>query len=126
MKESINAFADNCDNISTADAPHEFMLGRRSAENNLFNIFEKLTHPGDSLKFDKSLDILALPIQALWGSMVASVEKAAQVKPKIVIPIHDWPLKDSARRKSYERAKNYLAEKGIELRGLEVGEEFEV
>lgn len=85
-----------------------------------------LTHPGDSLKFDKSLDVLALPIQASWVSMVASVEKAAQVKPKIVIPIHDWHWKDSARKKMYDMAKNYLAEKGVELRGLEIGEELEI
>lgn len=126
MKEGISAFADNFDGIFLADAPHEVLLGGRTAENSLLNIFGKLTHPGDSLKFSTSCDVLALPIQAPWGSMVASVEKAALVKPKIIIPIHDWHWKDSARKKMYDMAKNYLAEKGIMLCGLEAGEEFEV
>ena len=125
-KEGIGSFANNFDGITLADAPHEFLLGGRTAENSLLNIFGKLTHPGDSLKFNASLPILALPIQAPWGSMVASVEKAALVKPKFVIPIHDWHWKDSARKKMYDMAKNYLAEKGIEFRSLETGEEFEV
>ena len=110
--------------ISAEDAPHELLLGGRSVENTLFNIFWKLTHPGDSLKLNKSCDILALPIQAPWGSFVASVEKAAALKPKIVIPIHDWHWKDIARRKLYDAAKNYLAEKNIDFRGLETGEEL--
>ncbi|MEK7162481.1 MAG: MBL fold metallo-hydrolase [Patescibacteria group bacterium] len=105
-------------------APHELLLGGRGAENTLFNISQKLTHPGDSLKFDKTCEILALPIQAPWGSFVASVEKAAALKPKVVIPIHDWHWKDSARRRMYDIASQYLAEKGIEFRGLEVGEEM--
>jgi len=126
MKEGINAFTDNFEGIALADAPHELLLGGRTAENSLLNIFGKLTHPGDSLQFNKSLDILALPIQAPWGSAVTSIEKAALLKPKIVIPIHDWHWKDSARKKMYDMAKNYLAEKGIELRGLEAGEEFEI
>ena len=133
IKEGINSFTDSFENISFADAPHELLLGGRGAENNLFNIFGNppagragLTHPGDSLKFDSSLEVLALPIQAPWGSLVASVEKAALIKPKIVIPIHDWHWKDQARKKMYDMAKNYLADKGIELRGLEVGEELVV
>lgn len=126
QKEGINAFADDFPGISLSDAPHELLLGGRRVENSLLNIFGRLTHPGDSLKFDKSLDILALPIQASWGSMVASVEKAALLKPKIVIPIHDWHWKDPARKRMYDMAKNYLAEKGVELRGLEIGETMEI
>lgn len=110
--------------LDMLEAPHELLLGGRTAENTLFNISQKLTHPGDSFKFDKTCDILALPIQAPWGSFVASVEKAAAVKPKIVIPIHDWHWKDAARRRMYDMASQYLADKGIDFRGLEVGEEI--
>lgn len=105
-------------------APHALLLGGRTVENALFDIFGRLTHPGDSLQFNKSCDILALPIQAPWGSFVASVEKAASLKPKIVIPIHDWHWKDSARKKLYDAAKNYLAERGIDFRGLALDEEL--
>ncbi len=118
--------SESGEGVSFESAPHELMLGGRGAENFLFNISGKLTHPGDSLKFNKSLDILALPIQAPWGSFVASVEKAATLKPKIVIPIHDWHWKDSARRRMYEMAKNYLAGKDIDFKSLEVGDRLEL
>ncbi|MBI2023063.1 MBL fold metallo-hydrolase [Candidatus Giovannonibacteria bacterium] len=107
-------------------APHELLLGGKTVENYAFDIFEKLTHPGDSLKIEKSCEILALPIQAPWGSAVAAIEKAAKLRPKIVIPIHDWHWKDEARKKMYEMAKNYLSGFGIELRGLETGEVMEI
>ena len=133
IKEGINSFVESFEGVSLANAPHELLLGGRTAENSLLNIFGNppagragLTHPGDSLRFERTFDVLALPIQAPWGSAVASIEKAALVKPKIVIPIHDWHWKDQARKKMYDMAKNYLAEKGIELRGLEIGEELTV
>lgn len=113
-------------NLQALSAPHELVLGGKSFDNTVFNIFGKLTHPGDSLQFNKSCDILALPIQAPWGSFVASVEKAAALKPKVVIPIHDWHWKDSARKKLYDAARNYLAERGIDFRGLELGEELTI
>ncbi|KKT61031.1 hypothetical protein A3G55_04690 [Candidatus Giovannonibacteria bacterium RIFCSPLOWO2_12_FULL_44_25] len=121
--EGLEAFVEHS-MFDIMDAPHELSLGGRTTENTLFNISQKLTHPGDSLKFDKTCEVLALPIQAPWGSFVASVEKAAALGPKVVIPIHDWHWKDSARRRMYDMASQYLAEKGIAFRGLETGEEI--
>ena len=124
--EGLKLQTEEEDKIAIEDAPHELLLGGRGTENFLFNISGKLTHPGDSLQFTKSCDILALPVQAPWGSFVASVEKAAAIKPKIIIPIHDWHWKDKARRRMYEMAKQYLAEKGIEFCGLETGEDMAI
>ena len=124
--EKISVSTEGNEVISFVSARHELLLGGKTTENYVFNIFGKLTHPGDSIQFAKSCDILALPIQAPWGSFVASVEKAVALKPKIVIPIHDWHWKDAARRRMYDMAKQYLAEKGIEFHGLEVGEASEI
>lgn len=124
--ENIKCSTSENEYIKMASAPHELVLGKKSFDNTIFNILGQLTHPGDSLQFDKTCDVLALPIQAPWGSFVASVEKAASLKPKIVIPIHDWHWKDVARKKLYEAAKNYLAERGIDFRGLELGAELVV
>ena len=69
---------------------------------------------------------MALPIQAPWTSSTAAIEKAIFLKPRIVIPIHDWHWKDSVRKNFYERAKNYLEGFGIEFKGLETGEVLEI
>lgn len=124
--EGLKLQTEGENNIAIENAPHEILFGGRGAENFLFNISGKLTHPGDSLQFSESHYVLALPVQAPWGSFVASVEKAIALKPKIVIPIHDWHWKDTARRRMYETAKQYLAGKGIEFHGLETGEMLEI
>jgi L-ascorbate metabolism protein UlaG (beta-lactamase superfamily) len=67
--EGIKSFSEGNEFISVSKAPHELLLGRKSPENFLFNVSGKLTHPGDSLRFKKTCEILALPIQAPWGSM---------------------------------------------------------
>ena len=98
----------------------------QTPENIMFTIAGKLTHPGDSLSFEKTTEILALPIQAPWGSFVNAIQKAAQLKPKTIIPIHDWHWKDEARRQLYKTAADYLRKKGIEFREAEKRETIEV
>jgi len=101
------------------------VLGK-TPENAMFQIFNKLTHPGDSHSFNSTTKILAMPVQAPWGSFVAAIEKAAELKPKIVIPIHDWHWKDKARKKLYEIAADYLSRLGINFKAAETGEVVEV
>ncbi len=125
-KEGLQVSTQGNAFIEVQDAPHEKLLGGTAPQNVLFRIFGKLIHPGDSLSFGSTTEILALPIQAPWGSMVQAVEKAAQLKPRIVIPIHDWHWRDEARKRLYQMAGSYLKEKGIELRGLEIGEKLDM
>ncbi len=124
--ENIPVASEGNEFVSFVPAPHELLLGGRTLENYAFNVFGKLTHPGDSLQFERSLDVLALPIQAPWGSAVTSIEKAATLKPKIVIPIHDWHWKDEARHRMYEMARSYLNGYDIDFRGIETGKEFSI
>ena len=111
--------------VDVTNIPHEELLGQ-GPENIRFDVFSKLTHPGDSLQFYNSNEILLLPIQAPWGSLVAAVKKAAEIKPRMVIPIHDWHWRDEARVWLYGMAEAYLQEHGVEFRGLESGEAIEV
>lgn len=122
-KDGIKASTKGNDIIKMENVPHEMTLSG-APENVMFTVFGKLTHPGDSLRFNKTADVLALPIQAPWGSMVAAVEKAAKLKPKFVIPIHDWHWNDKARKKMYEKAADYLKQRGIEFRAMEKAENF--
>ncbi len=125
-KSGIQASIQAPDFVEMVAIPHEKVLAL-APHNTLFHVFGEITHPGDSLQFTESKDILALPIQAPWGSMVAALEKAVEVKPRLIMPIHDWHWKDEARRKLYKMAANYLRERGIEeFRGLEVGESIDI
>jgi L-ascorbate metabolism protein UlaG (beta-lactamase superfamily) len=83
---------------------------------------EQLTHPGDSHSFKETMPVLALPVQAPWGSLVDAVRLGLTLKPKYIIPIHDWHWNDQARRSQYDRMKKLFANDGIEFLDLENGE----
>ena len=113
--------------FSFADAPHEKIFpGWPLPENSVFTLFGRLTHPGDSLHFAQTTDILALPVQAPWGSMVTCAEKAAELKPKYVIPIHDWHWHDQARVWSYQMLTKYFETQGIRFISAELGKPIEL
>lgn len=121
-KEGLAVSAEGNDSIVMEDVPHEKLLGRAVPQNTLFHLFRKLTHPGDSLQFDSTKEVLALPIQAPWGSMVHAIEKAVELKPKVVIPIHDWHWSEKARKRLYGMAADYLRENGIDFKSLDTVE----
>ena len=106
--------------------PHEKIWSAQQIENTTFTLFNKLTHPGDSLHFTRTAEILALPLTAPWGSTTAMIEKALDLKPKIIIPIHDYLWRDEIRMGMYKRLTNYFANLGIQFKGIETGEVIEV
>ena len=112
--------------VGPEEAKHERLFFGQAPENALFHIFSRLTHPGDSFGFSETKEILALPVQAPWGSTTQAVEKALELKPKIIIPIHDWHWRDEARKAMYERLAEYFKEHNIEFRGLETDKTFEI
>ncbi len=102
------------------------LLHKTPPDNTVFTIFNRLLHPGDCLSFKLSTDILALPIQATWGSTTQAVEKALTILPKKIIPIHDWHMKDELRRGLYDRLEEYFNRFDIAFKKLETGEVVEV
>jgi len=77
-----------------------------------------LTCPGDALDI-KSRDVLALPLTAPWGSVKMALDSAVKVKPKKVIPVHDWHWHKAAREAMYAMSKELLAPHGIEFIEIE-------
>ena len=124
-KEGVQVSIQGTEFIELVPTAHEKVLALEP-HNTLFHLFGKLTHPGDSLQFTETKEILALPIQAPWGSMVQAVEKAAALKPKLVIPIHDWHWKEQARKRLYDAAATHLRQFDIEFRGLKTGESIDI
>lgn len=126
QKENIISQTEGNDLIQVAAAPHEKIFGGIPPENIVVTLFNRLTDPGDSLHFDKTAEILALPIIAPWGSVTDSVEKAIALKPKIIIPIHDWHWNEEARKSMYARLVDYFKQFDIEFKGIETGKTLEV
>lgn len=73
------------------------------------------THPGDSHSFSESKDILAMPMTAPWGSVTVAVKRIRELKPKQVVPIHDWHWRPEALAGMYDFIKQPLHEDGIDF-----------
>ena len=115
-KESIDVETRSDEYIQIEAVQHESMIPLgEPPQNVLFHIANILTHPGDSHTFRQTKDILALPIQAPWGSMVTAIRLALDLKPKKIIPIHDWHWRTEARTQQYDRLEEFFQKHNIQF-----------
>jgi L-ascorbate metabolism protein UlaG (beta-lactamase superfamily) len=124
--ESIEASSKEDAVVKLETVPHEKLWDKEPPENTLITIYGKLATPGDSHHFTTNAEVLALPIQAPWGSTIDAVNLALKLKPKVIIPIHDWMWKDDFRKIMYQRLKEFFKEKGIDFKTPETGDVMEV
>jgi len=96
-------------------SPHERIPMGPGPQNTGFHVEYVLSHPGDSHSFNETMPILAMPFAAPWGSLTNGADRARLVKPKYVVPIHDWFLSNPGRAFMYRLAEMALAQDGIEL-----------
>lgn len=82
---------------------------------------DKFSHPGDSHSFTETKAVLALPITAPWGSTMAAVDVCLKVKPKFVVPIHDWFWQEQARKAMYDRFEQLFGQYEMTFLKLETG-----
>lgn len=125
---SVETSGDEIVKIDT-DAPHERIWGmtkEQMCQNIRITVFNRLTHPGDSLSFESTAEILALPVQAPWGSLTQAANLGTKLKPKVIIPIHDWHWKDDVRKQFYGRLEQYFGEMDIKFIPLETGIPIEI
>lgn len=127
--ESVPATSAAGDGIAFFDSPHAavrpIMEGELPQEIGI-HYLGQLTHPGDSHSFHETKAILALPVQAPWGSTVDALRVALELKPRYVIPIHDWHWRDEARESLYNRMGQVFAERGITFIHAVNGEPFTI
>jgi L-ascorbate metabolism protein UlaG (beta-lactamase superfamily) len=110
--EGIDAVTDGTPQFA---APHERIPMGPGPQNVGFHIAGAISHPGDSHSFVETMPILAMPFAAPWGSLTNGVDRSRLVRPRYVIPIHDWFLSEAGRTFMYRLAAPVLAEDGIEL-----------
>lgn len=114
--------------VSFFESPHAHKapLMPQGPEEVGIHYLDVLSHPGDSHAFRETKDILALPVTAPWGTAFDAISLAVELKPKHVLPIHDWHWHDQARQLMYGRFEKVLAQEGIAFYKLETGLPVEI
>lgn len=124
-----NVKTENNSDIRMFNVNHEAVepLGQAPA-NAGFHYLDKLTNPGDGYGFTQSKDVLVLPVTAPWGCIVKSAGLILQLKPKFVVPVHDWHWNPTARQQAYATMQDFCAQNGVTFLSLVDGrtEEIEV
>jgi L-ascorbate metabolism protein UlaG (beta-lactamase superfamily) len=119
--------AGSDDNLKVFEAPHEPLpLDLPDVMNVGLHVAGKLTHTGDSYQLEHTRDILALPVTAPFANFKEALDTIVRLKPKKVLPLHDWEWHKAARESRYHWAKALLQKHGIEFVELENGEPAEV
>lgn len=127
-ESGIKASTQPPEGVSIFDSPHENKapLMPVAPEEIGIHYLGKLSHPGDSHSFKETMPILALPVTAPWGTSFKAIALAYELKPKHVLPIHDWHWHEEARALMYERFEKALAEQGIKFYKLQTGQPIEI
>jgi L-ascorbate metabolism protein UlaG (beta-lactamase superfamily) len=126
-EESIAATSAASDGLALFEAPHEGHEPFLAPPPNLgVHYLDKLSHPGDSHSFDETKAILALPVQAPWGSTQRAFDLAMALRPEYIIPIHDWHWRDEAREGLYAMLEKLFKAQGITFVKPANGEPFEL
>jgi L-ascorbate metabolism protein UlaG (beta-lactamase superfamily) len=126
--ESIKASHTPPEGVAFFDSPHESvapLFGQPPQEIGI-HYLDQLSHPGDSHSFRETKAILALPVTAPWGSTIKALNLALELKPRFVLPIHDWHWRDEAREQTYAMFERVLAEQGIKFFKLQTGQPVEI
>ncbi len=112
--------------IKAVAAKHEDVL-RAIPENTAYLVNDIFLHPGDSLDerlYSLKVKVLALPIVAPWGKVTEFAEFAKNIKPEIVVPIHDGIAIDAFLENSYKMWQQYFSGLGIRFVPLKNKQEF--
>lgn len=126
-KAGIRASDQPPQGVAFFKAPHEQLHPPTPAPQNAgIHYLDVFSDPGDSHSFTETKAILALPMTAPWGSNVRALNLALELKPKHVLPIHDWHWRDEAREGTYSMFEQRLGEQGIRFHMLQTGQPVEI
>jgi L-ascorbate metabolism protein UlaG (beta-lactamase superfamily) len=121
----ITASDQPSEGIVFFEAPHEIVDPMFPTPPEFgIHYLDRLTHPGDSHSFTETKKILALPVTAPWGTTVKAVDLGLTLKPKYIIPIHDWHWQAAAQEQTYNRLEQLFKEANITFIKAKNGEPF--
>ncbi len=122
----IEVVTDDPEGVSSEDVFHEMTPMGTAPPNRVYTVDGVLSHPGDSYQATTTAPVLALPLLVLWGSTTASVEFAARLGPRQVIPAHDSYVSDPGRKWINGIVASALKPHGVEMVPLDWGESYSV
>lgn len=114
------------DDVSVEDVIHGRIPNGSTPPNRAFTISELITHPGDSRDPTATAPVLALPLMVPWDSATGAVDFARRLRPRQVVPIHDFYMSESGRGWIRGLVGGVLAEEDIELVDVDWGDTFTV
>jgi L-ascorbate metabolism protein UlaG (beta-lactamase superfamily) len=121
-EEGITATNQPSEGLVFFESPHESVAPMFPQPEEIgVHYLDTLSDPGDSHSFAETKAILALPVQGPWGSTVRAVNLALELKPRHIIPIHDWHWRDEAREQMYLNLEKIFAEQGITFYKMKTG-----
>lgn len=113
--------------VKTGEVNHAPVLPFGIEVHNLVSHWSDLiTHPGDTHDLSETRDVLLLPVQAPWGTTIRAIELAKALKPKYILPIHDWMWNEQWRETSYDRFESIFADTDITFLRPTDGETIEI
>lgn len=109
--------------VRSTGKKHAYIYGDTpQCQNTGYMIANRFYHPGDSFHVpEEAVEILALPVAGPWMKIAECIDFAKQVKPKVVIPIHDAFLIPEAMVMMRRFPKMMLEQDGIEFRDITDG-----
>ena len=126
-KAGITASDQAPEGVKFFNSPHERIHNPKQAPEQIgIHFLGLFSDPGDSHSFKESKEILALPMTAPWGSNVRALDIVLSLKPKHVLPVHDWHWHDQARLNTYDMFEQRLVEEGIVFHKLATGIAVEI
>lgn len=126
-EEGITASTDAPEGVTFFESPHESVkpLFPQPEERGI-HYLDMLSDPGDSHSFTETKAVLALPVTAPWGATIRAINLALELKPRYVLPIHDWHWNDAAREQTYDKFEEVLGEQGITFFKLQTGQPVDI
>jgi L-ascorbate metabolism protein UlaG (beta-lactamase superfamily) len=126
-EEGIKAQSTPPEGVEFFDAPHENVEPLFPTPEEVgIHYLGVLSDPGDSHTFSETKEILVLPITGPWGSAIKGLNLAIKLKPKYVIPIHDWHWSDEAREQMYGAFESALSKENISFLKVKNGEPIDI
>jgi L-ascorbate metabolism protein UlaG (beta-lactamase superfamily) len=117
------------DGVRFFEAQHESIspLGMMDPPQEIgIHYLDAFTDPGDCHHFIATMPVLALPLTGPWALTPEAVRVALALRPKYILPVHDWSWRDEARKQMYDRLQQRFDEEGITFIKLEDGEPVEI
>jgi L-ascorbate metabolism protein UlaG (beta-lactamase superfamily) len=109
-----NVKTEGGENVELFSANHETLEPLFPPPENIgVHYIGKISHPGDSHHFEETKDVLAVPMTAPWGTVMRAAELGEMLRPKFIVPIHDWHYKDEAKTAMYDWLEGFFSKMDI-------------